>query len=272
MRSLHLPVLALLVAAPALGAEASVAAGTPVEDVELPALSGGKAHLLAKGNVNVLVFAKPGHPHCVDTLRELAAREGKLSGARWLVILPGDTSAADARAFASSTGVKIPMVLDVGDALYGKLEVRLQPTIFVVDREGRTTEAEPFREINYLDRVVARVRFTLGEIGSQDLAAAEDPARSDTHSDQGMAKSRVQFGQKLMEMGQLDMALNEVQKSLAATPTSYGYLVQGKILARQGKCEEAAKAFEVALKMEPKNGEVVAAEKSRPCPPKKGAL
>lgn len=77
------------------------------------------------------------------------------------------------------------------------------------------------------------------------------------------------FGQKLLDMGQLDMALAEARKSLAVTPTSTAYLLQGKVLTRQGKCSEAARSFEAALQLEPKNGDVVA-ERTRPCPPRKG--
>ncbi len=267
MTSLRMATLVLALAGSS--AAAAVDVGALVDDVELPALSGGKLHLLAGSSVNVLVFAKPGHPHCVETLRDLAAREGKIPGARWIVLLPGDTAAAEARALASTTGTKMPMVLDVGDAIYGKLEVKLQPTIVVVDRQGKIVGYEPFREINYGDRVTARIRFTLGQIDEKELAEAEDPARSETHSDKGMARSHVQFGQKLMEMGQLEMALSQVEKSLATSPTSAAYLLQGKILTRQGKCSEAAKAFEVALQLEPRNNDIVAA-KGQPCPPKRG--
>ncbi len=259
--------LAILLVGPGVGA--ALEPGERVDDVELPSLAGGKAPLLAKGSVTAIIFAKPGHPHCVEVLRNLAGREDKVAGVRWVAVLPGDASLSDARGLISGAGVKIPVLLDPGDTLYGKFAVKLQPTIFVVDRRGTVASVEPFREINYLDRVAARLRFTLGEIDEKELAAAEDPGRSDTHSDVGMARSRAQFGQKLMDMGQLDMALAEVQKSLAAAPTGLGYVLQGKILARQGKCGDASKSFDVALQLEPKNGEA-AAEKVRPCPPKGG--
>ena len=267
MRALRGVALALLAAAP--GAVRPADVGMRVDDVELPALAGGRAHLLAPGGVSVLVFAKSGHPHCLEALRDLAGREGKLPGARWVVVLPGDTSAADARALAAATGVRMPMVLDVGDALYGGLEIKLQPTILVLDREGRVAAAEPFREINYGDRVVARVRFTRGEIDAEELARTEDPDRADLHSDQGTALSRTRFGQKLLSMGQLDLALAQAQDSLALSPTSAGYLLLARVLTRQGRCEEAARAFEMAARLEPKDGGLIA-ERSRPCPPRKG--
>jgi len=160
------------------------------------------------------------------------------------------------------------VLLDAGDVLYGRLAVKLHPTAFVVDREGRLAAVEPFREINYGDRLLARIRFTLGEIGQSELAEAEDPKAAETHSEEGLARSRVRYAQKLLEAGMLEQALAEVQKSLAIAPTGPGYVLQGQILARQGKCGDASRAFDVALRLEPKNGEI-AAEKDR-CAAEKG--
>jgi peroxiredoxin len=263
------PLRSLAVAAALLLARAGAAVepGDRIEDLQLPALAGGRASLLAGGSVNVLVFARAGHPHCLETLRDLATREGQLRGARWVAILPGSTSPEEARALAASSGVRMPFLFDPDDELYGRLRLKLHPTILVVDREGRLAALEPFREINYGDRLAARVRFTLGEIGEAELRAAEDPARSDTRSDEGVAGRHARFAQRLAELGQLDQALAEVQRGLAAAPTSLGYLVQGRVLARQGKCKEAARAFEMALRLDPGN-DAASSERNR-CPPEK---
>jgi tetratricopeptide (TPR) repeat protein len=217
--------------------------------------------------VNVLVFARADHPHCLETLRDLAAREGQIRGVRFVAILPGSTPLADARALASTTGVRMPFLLDPGDELYGRFELKLHPTILVVDREGRLASLEPFREINYGDRLMARIRFTMGDISEAELRSAEDPQRSDTRSEEGVAGRHAQFAQRLADLGQLDQALAEVQRSLATAPTALGYLVQGRILARQGKCKEAARAFDMAHGLDPKNGDAVA-ERTR-CPPER---
>ena len=109
---------------------------------------------------------------------------------------------------------------------------------------------------------MARIRFTLGEIGAAELAAAEDPPRSDTHSDEGVARRHAQFADRLVDLGELEAALGEVQKSLAAMPTAPGYRVQWKVLSRQGKCKEAARALEMARRLDPKSGDA-AVEGSR---------
>ena len=242
--------------------------GDRVDDLELPALGGGKAHLLSGGTVAVLVFARVGQDHSEVALKDFTARAAGRPDLRWVAVLSGDTPLAEARALVAATGWRMPVLLDAGDVLYGRLAVKLHPTVFVVDREGRLAAVEPFREINYGDRLMARIQFTLGEIGRAELAEAEDPKAAETHSDEGLARSRVRFAQKLLEAGMLEQALAEVQKSLAIAPTGPGYVLQGKILARQGKCGDASRAFDVALRLEPKNGEI-AVEKDR-CAAEKG--
>lgn len=260
--------VALLAALAVPLCSAALEVGEKVDDAPVPTLAGGKGRLLEPGMVNVLVFVRPGHGHCLDVLRDFAGREGKQAGARWAAVVPGDVVLAETRTLVAGTGAKMPILLDVGDALYGRLGLKLHPTVVIVDKLGRLAAVEPFREINYGDRLVARIRFTLGEIDEAQLAQASDPQRSETHSDSGMAKSNLTFAQKLVEMGQLDVAMSQVQKSLAGSPSAQGYLLQGKILARQGKCGDAHRALDVALKMEPGNAEA-AAEKSR-CPLAKG--
>jgi tetratricopeptide (TPR) repeat protein len=259
--------LGVAVVAAALGAPApAVEPGERVDDAELIGLAGGKEHLVPSGPaVNVLVFAKTNHPHCLETLRELASLEGKQAGVRWVAILPGDTNPAEARALASTTGVKMKLLLDTGDRIYGSLQVKLHPTIVILDRQGRVAAYEPFREINYGTRVTARIRFLLGEITEAELAEAIDPREREAPAEDKAARSHARYAAQLLQLGQLDLALAEVNKSLAIAPTAEAYSVQGKILARQGKCGDASRAFEVALRLEPSNG-VAAAEKGR-CTP-----
>ena len=236
----------------------------PVVDADLRALDGGRQHVAGKGAAaSVLVFVRAGHQHSLDALRELASREGQLRGVRWVAIASGDTSLREARELAAAAGVRMPLLLDDGDALYGKLAVKLHPTVFILDRGGRLAAREPFRQINYLDRVVARIRFTLGEITQAELARAEDPESSADRPDEaGIARRQALFARRLLEVGQLAQAMAEVQKSLMTAPTGEAYVLQGKILARQGKCRDAAHAFDVALRLEPRNGEAADGKKS----------
>ena len=260
LRAAILRGLALAAAVPACAA--ALEAGDAVDDLELPTLAGARAHLVEAGVVNVLVFVRPGHGHCLDTLRDFAGREGRPQGTRWVAVVPGDSPLAETRALLSGVGTRMPVLLDRGDLVYGRLGLKLHPTVVVVDRQGRLADIEPFREINYGDRLEARLRFTLGEISEAQLAEAVDPPLAETHSDRGLARSDLRFAQKLVEMGQLDQALAAVQRSLSIEPTAPAYLLRGEILARQGKCADAITALDFALRLEPGNSEA-AAEKSR---------
>jgi len=257
--------LAALLAAPA--AQAAAQPGTKVEDLQLPSLAGQVRLLQAGASAHVLVFVKPNHPRCLEALQALASREGTPPGARWVAIVPGDASPQEVRALAAAGGVKMPFLFDVGDRLYGKLEISLHPTIAILDRKGTLAAVEPYRRIQFADKVVAQIRFALGEITAAQLAAEEDPARAETRSDESAANGHVKFAAQLMKLEQLDQALAEVNKGLAMTPTAGGYGVQARILKRLGRCEEADKALVLAAKLAPA-GDVLANATQEPCPPR----
>jgi tetratricopeptide (TPR) repeat protein len=259
--------MAALLGAPRTTVAAEI--GERVVDVSLPALAGGQVHLLPPGGASyVLVFVKPNHPRCLEALQEMAAYEAKQAGARWVAILPGDTPPADAVALARESGVKMPFVFDPGDRLYGQLSIKLHPSIVVVDRTGRVAGLEPYRRIQYGDRVIAQIRFSMGEITAAQLAQEEDPGRSETRSDEaGVARHHVKYAGTLFGLGQLDQALDEVTKGLSTTPSAGAYGLQARILKRLGRCEDARHALEAATKLGA--GDVVAEQE--PCPPAKGS-
>ena len=64
-------------------------------------------------------------------------------------------------------------------------------------------------------------------------------------------------------MGEHQQALAEVQKALLISPSAAAYALQGEILAALGKCPDATRAFEAALKIEP--GNAVAQAKRSSC-------
>jgi tetratricopeptide (TPR) repeat protein len=254
--------LALLAVLAAPQCSAALEVGETLDDLPLATLAGGKGHLVEKGTVNVLVFVRPGHGHCLDVLRSLADRENKVSGVRWAAVVSGDSVLPDTRTQIAGTGINMPVLVDAGDVAYGRLGLKLHPTVVVLDRVGRLAAIEPFRKINYGDRVLGRARLVLGEISEKQFAEVVEPRRSETHSEKGMAKARLSYAQKLVANGQLDLAMAHVQAVLAIAPSAQAYQLRGKILALQGKCDEAHRALEVALKLEPDNT-AVAAETSR---------
>lgn len=239
--------------------------GDLVDDVELPTLDGRKDRLLGKGaKANVFVFFRPEQDHSLATLKALAACEVEFSAkpVRFVGVVSDSYPTDAVRAAVSASGVRMPVLIDTGDALYAKLGVRLHPLIGVVDGKRKLIAWEPFREINYCERARVRVRYLLGEVSEAEIAKVDEPEASENGpTDVGVAKRHVNYARVLMQMGEHGQALAEVQKALLISPSAAAYELQGEVLAAMGKCPDAAKAFEAALKIEPGN-KVAQAKKS----------
>jgi tetratricopeptide (TPR) repeat protein len=241
--------------------------GDTIDDVELPTLDGRKDRLLARGvKANVFVFFRPEQEHSLETLKELAACEVEFRSkpVRFVGIVSDAFTADEVRAVVKESGVRMPVLVDTADALYGKLGVRLHPLIGIVDARRKLTAWEPFRKINYCERTRVRVRYLLGEVSEAEIARVDQPEESNTRSEDGVARRHLNFARMLHQMGEHQEALAEVQKALLISPSAAAYALQGEILAALGKCPDATRAFEAALRMEPGNA-VAQAKKRSSC-------
>jgi tetratricopeptide (TPR) repeat protein len=240
--------------------------GDPVDDAELPTLDGRRERFLApKVKANVFVFFRPQQEHSVDTLKDLAACETEFAArpVRFVGIVSDSYPVEEVRALVKETGVRMTILVDPGDELYGKLGIRLHPVIGIVDAKRKLAAFEPFREINYCDRVKVRIRLLLGEVTEADVAKVDQPDRATTRTDDGVAKRHLNFARMLHRIQQDDKALEELQKSLAIVPSAAALALQGEILAAKGSCADAVAAFDAALKIEPANA--VAQEGRKRC-------
>lgn len=241
--------------------------GDTVEDVELRTLDGRKEHFIQKGlTANVFVFFRPEQEHSLDTLKDMARceQEFEKKPVRWVGVVSDSWPTDQVKAFVKEAGARLTVLVDEGDALYGKLGIRLHPVIGIVDQKSKLTAFEPFRAINYCERIRVRVRQLLGEATEADVAAVDAPASSPMpHSSEGVARRHVNFARRLFDIGQADQALAELQKSLAVTPNAAAFALRGKILATKGQCPDALRDLEEALKLEP--GNTVALEGKKAC-------
>jgi tetratricopeptide (TPR) repeat protein len=251
---------------PAAGsAFTNVALGGVVDDAELRTLDGGKHRLFQKGAVaNVVVFFRPAQEHSLDTLKELAACEKDFEGKKvhWVAIVSDAWAPEEVRAVVAESGIRMPVLWDDADVLYGKLGVRLHPVIGIFDGKRRLTAYEPFRALNYCDRVRARIQILLGELSESAFAKIDSPERSITRTDEGVARRHVNFARSLFRIHKNEKALAEVQRSLAVLPSAAAYALQGQILAADRNCGDALRAWDAALKLDPKNAEALEGKKT----------
>jgi tetratricopeptide (TPR) repeat protein len=233
-----------------------VQVGDRIDDAELHTLDGARDHFLAKGaRANVFVFFRLQQEHSLDTMKDLARCEKEFAGkaVRFVGVVSGTWPAEEVKAFVRETGVSMPVLVDEGDALYGKLGIRLHPVIGIVDGQRKLTAFEPFRQINYCDRVKVRIRLALGEATEADVAKVDQPDQTVTHTDAGVARRHLNFARQLLRLRQHEKALDEVKKSLAFAPSADGYALQGEVLTALRRCPDALRAYDAALKLDPAN-------------------
>lgn len=236
---------------PATAAHAQI--GTSVADVELATLDGGRARLLADVAANVLVFFRPDQERSLKTLKDLAGCQKPFAGksVRWIGVVSGAASRDDARAAVTEARLAMPFLVDEGDALYGSLGVALHPVVVVVGADRKLAAFEPFRAINYCLVITARIRRVLGEISDDEMQRLLAPPRTVDGGDAQAAARNLRLAQALFEAKRYDNALVSVRRSLEKDPALAGaHALMGEILARQGNCAEAVRAFAKAIEID----------------------
>jgi tetratricopeptide (TPR) repeat protein len=248
---------------------ASVEVGQVLDDDELPTLDGGKAQLLSKKALaNVFIFFRPGQDHSIDTLKAMAdcEREFAEKPVHWAAIVSSRWDAEDVRATVRETGIRMPVLVDTDDQLYGKIGVRLHPVIGIADGAFKLLAYEPFHKINYCDRIRARIRYALHEITLADVDKVDNPPKAlfPNEIKGAVAKRHVRWGEILLRKKQFEKAAGEARQVLEKEPDHLeANLLLARALAAQGHCEDAALAYDHALAIDPKNA--AAAEGKRRC-------
>jgi cytochrome c-type biogenesis protein CcmH/NrfG len=230
---------AALLLSPAL-APAHVAAGETLENRELETLSGGRKALLARDVVNVLVFFRPGQERSADTLQHLAECEAALArrSVRMVALVSAEAPRAEVQALVAEAKVRSPVLLDAGDEIYGRLELRQHPMIVIVDRSWRVAAFEPYVRLRYCEIVLARVSFLLGEIREAQLEAVLHPPRAafPTEVAGGSAARYVKMGEKELAKGNCAVAVDAFDHALAEDPKNAAALAgKERCKARGGK-------------------------------------
>lgn len=268
------PAIALawaLLEAPGAPAEARPAPGALLEPCALEEAGGGpRRGFLSAGRVSVFAFVRPGQDHSRDTLAKLADLEREFSSrpVAFAAIVSGAAPPADVDAMVREAGVRMPVLLDAGDRLYGRLEVRLHPVVGVADADGRLVALEPFRQVNQAEVLRARIRQALGEIGAAEAARALDPPRSSMPGDDPLAVARRDeaLARMLLERGSPAPALASARRALSRDPGSArAHALAGRALAALGRCAEALVELDRALRLDP--GDAAARSAREACAP-----
>jgi tetratricopeptide (TPR) repeat protein len=233
-----------------------VAIGDVIENVELTDLSGGKQLLLSDATVNVFVFFKPDQEHSQATLTQLVELEQELEDkpVHWVAVVSERFEPGAIKAEVKKIGISMPVLIDTGDELYGRLGVPLVPIIGITDKEHRLAAVLPFTKVNYTMFIRGHIQYQLQEISTAELQNILDPPAATQGGNGEVAHRRLKYAEKLFRAGQNEKALENIQLSLAKDPAlAEAYALQGLILSELDRRDEALKAFDRALQLEPAN-------------------
>lgn len=253
--------LCLLVAGSVLyavnaGAFARAKIGDVIENVELAALDGAKHPLLTNATANVFVFLKPGQEHTRTTMVHLAACEKEMAGkpVHWVAVVSDRIPRPEVEAAVQQAGLAMPVLIDAGDALYGKLGVVLCPVLGITDQNHKLVAYEYFTKINFAEVLRARLRFLLREIDKQELQRVLNPPGATQGAAAEKAHRRFKLAEKLFQAKNFDKALINLNESIDLDGTvAAAHALKGRILLAQGNREAARAAFAQALKLDPDN-------------------
>ncbi len=243
--------------------------GSVIENAELPMLNGEKHAFLGSAPANVFIFFKPGQEHSRAVLKQLAVCEKQVptNSVHWVAIVSDRFAKADIETEVKETGIAMPVLIDAGDALYGRLGVALCPVTGIADKDHKLVAYEPFAKVNYVEVIRARIRHLLKEITDQELEQVLKPPVLTQGGDTEVAHRRLKLAEKHFQAKNYEKAIESVNKSLEKDPTlAAAHALLGQILAAQGNRAEALKAFEQALKLDPANA--AALEGRKACQPK----
>jgi hypothetical protein len=214
--------LALLAIAAAPPARARVEVGTVLGSQGMPTLDGRTEPLTAKVAVNVVVFWRPDQEHSLDTLKQMASCEKEFAGkpVHMVAVVSGSYAAADVRAAVDGAAMRMPVLVDANDELYGRLEVRQHPVVLVADAAGKVTLWQPYVRLRYCEIVNAHVRFLLKEIDAAQLERVLNPPRASFPDDdkRNIARRYVKMGKLEAEDGHCDRAVVSFGKALEIAP------------------------------------------------------
>lgn len=256
---------------PAAWGFAHAEVGSVIENVEMPMIDGGRRPLLGDAAANVFIFFKPGQEHSRATMKKLALLEKETAGksVHWVGIVSDTIPKAEVLAEAKETGIAMPVLVDIGDALYGRLGVALQPVVGITDRNRKLVAYQPFTKINYLEVIRARIRHELKEIDDRELARVLHPPVATMSDAAAAARRRLVIAEKLFQAKNYEKALENVKAGIEKDPAfAAAHALQGDILAALGRCPEALPCYEQALQLDPSGARAIEGKKA--CEGKEG--
>jgi Tfp pilus assembly protein PilF len=79
-----------------------------------------------------------------------------------------------------------------------------------------------------------------------------------------VSQRNLSYARKLFAEKKYAGARKQVQRALEVAPSADAWALQGQLEAAEGKCPEARRSFEAALKLDPRQAEALAGKAACP--------
>ncbi len=231
------------------------AIGSTVVDQELATFDGNREHVFKDNQATVVIFFKPGQDHSRTVLQQISRLLPQLDGkpVRWLGVVSDRFAKLNPAEEVARLDLPFPVVIDVGDQLYGRLGIVQEPAFAFVDADRRFAGFQSFQKVNMVEVLRARVLRLLGEITEQELESTLRPPPLPSQAIP-LAHTRLRLAERLLMGGKMKLALEGVRVSIAEDPKSAAaHALHGQVLSLMGQIPAARTAYETAIQLDPGN-------------------
>jgi len=237
-----------------------------LDNLTLPTIDGGQASLLdPKKGANVFIFFRSGAEPSRLGLKEMGKCAEELASypIHWVGLVSDRDPVEAVKAMVAESRFPGPVLIDTGNALYGKLGVRLHPVVGIADQNGLLTAYQPYAQINFCARVKAQVLRTLGKISEEELQRQLNPAATvNPKNNDSKALRNLKMGERFFAAGNYDQALATARHSLELVPDlPEANGLAALSLASMKQCAEAAEHQKRALARNPQEPKALEAQR-----------
>jgi predicted negative regulator of RcsB-dependent stress response len=146
---------------------------------------------------------------------------------------------------------KIPVYLDENRRAYNDLGIFVVPSLILADRNGRVAAGLGYSH-DFRERLQGEVQIMLGEKSREQVERELRPEMREKSAEEKQSVRHLNMAMVMMKRGQIDSAINELQKALEIEPgmaEAQGQL--GCLYLDQGRMEEAKKALDKSYDLDP---------------------
>jgi tetratricopeptide (TPR) repeat protein len=191
----------------------------------------------------VVAFLRPGQQQSDDALEQMKAVLAKQPAGQIVLVFSGPDNAAAGHQYAAARMITWPVVLDRDYALSGKMNVHVWPATIVVGTDGTEIARLTGMPSSYAADLHANLDFAARQIDQAALNRRLSTKQVVAATSQQAATRYVIIANALLDRGQVDAALVEIEQGLTRDPSDASLrLTRARILLKQKKFADALAA------------------------------